>query len=69
MPESKFKANRTFNSGWKNDSGNYSAIMNFNLDGDKRKKTSIKGKSWLLLTFSIGRFRVLEVFKRDNIER
>ena len=50
MPESKFKANKTFNSGWKNESGNYSAIMNFNLDGDRKKKTSIKGKSLSPLT-------------------
>ena len=42
--ESKFKANKTLNSGWKNDTGNYSAIMNYNLEGDKKKKTSIKGK-------------------------
>ena len=43
-PESKFKANKTFNSGWKNDTGNYNAIMNYNLDEEKKKKTSIKGK-------------------------
>ena len=45
--ESKFKANKTFNSGWK--VGEDSDFINLNLDGENKKKTSVKGKFPMLM--------------------